>query len=143
MSLALIQGVPRFLQGQQQSEYLLLGGVQLGRVVPTSGFPAPTQPQQRALRTPPSLRLPRPLWAFSALPAACHAPTQAPFLAAESRAGKVWLTSQAVKVRKLETEINPQSCSVVKVAASRPRQPPNPLGPLPPSCHWHPINTHM
>lgn len=70
-------------------------------------------------------------------------PHASPVLAAESRAGKAWPPSQAVKVRKLETEINPQSCSVVKVAASRPRQPPNTLGPLPPSCHWHPINAHM
>lgn len=48
-------GSPQIHQGQQQSEYLLLGGSQLRRVVPTSGFPAPPQPQQGALRTPPSL----------------------------------------------------------------------------------------
>lgn len=110
----------------------------MDRVVPTSRLPAPPQPQQWAPGTPPSLRLPQPLCAFPALPTACHAPMQAPDLAAELRAGEAWRPSQAVKVGKLETEINPQSCSAVKVTAGRPStQSP---GPWPPSSHGHPIS---
>lgn len=76
-----------------------------------------------------------------ALPTACHAPMQAPALAAELRAHEAWLPSQAVKVGKLETEINPQSCSVVKVAAGRPstQQPRSPATEL----SLIPLNTHI
>lgn len=132
-------GSPKIFQRQQESEYRCLRI--LGRVVPTSGPSAPPLPEQWALRTPPSLRRPWPLCAFSALPAACHAPTQAPALAAArcweglmAKPGcQSWETGNRNKFSKLFH--GKGDCQQAPA--------PNTPGPRPPSCRCHPISTHI